>query len=323
MKPFLIDVPVALIFFNRPDTFAKVFEAVAKSRPSKLFLIQDGARENRNDDVENIAKCREVINVDWKCEVHEDFSDHNLGCGARVYSGITNAFKVVDRLVIIEDDIVISEDMLPFCAELLERYKDDQRFYSISCLNHMGTYDTPYSYVFTTRGGGITGWATWKRVWDEMDYSIECADDKFSMSKFRLFKRPKIDGDWWANKVETTHNALKEGKKLSAWSYAFLFTTAFSQNRLRIVSSKNLITNIGLQGANSNASSLTTVPRGLRKIYFAPAHKISWPLNHPKYVIDDYDFATQMDKVLGVGKVRSLLRAIEHKLYCIFPFLGK
>lgn len=323
MQPFLIDVPVALIFFNRPDTFAKVFEAVAKARPSKLFLIQDGARENRKDDVENIAKCREFINVDWECEVHEDYSDHNLGCGARVYSGITNAFKVVDRLVIIEDDIVISEDMLPFCAELLERYKDDQRFYSISCLNHMGVYDTPYSYVFTTRGGGITGWATWKRVWDEMDYNIECADDKFSMSKFRLFKRPKIDGEWWANKVETTRNALKEGKKLTAWSYAFLFTTAFSQNRLRIVSSKNLITNIGLQGANSNASSITTVPRGLRKIYFAPAHKLSWPLNHPKYVIDDYDFANQMDKVLGVGKVRSLFRAIEHKLYCIFPFLGK
>lgn len=323
MQPYLIDVPVALIFFNRPDTFSKVFEAVAKARPSKLFLIQDGARENRKDDEENVAKCREIVKVDWECEVYEDYSDHNLGCGARVYSGITNAFKKVDRLVIIEDDIVISEDMLPFCAELLERYKDDQRIYSISCLNHMWTYDSPYSYVFSTRGGGITGWATWKRIWDEMDYSIECADDKYLLSKFRLFKRPKIDGKWWANKVEITRKAIKEGRKLSAWSYAYLFTTAFCQNRLRIVSTKNLITNIGLQGANTNASSINTVPRGLRKIYFAPTYKLKWPLKHPKFVIDDYDYARQMDKVMGVGRIRSFYRAVEHKLYCIFPFLGK
>ena len=323
MKPYLVDVPVALIFFNRPDTFSKVFEAIAKARPSKLFLIQDGARDNRIEDVDCIARCREVINVDWECEVYEDFSDKNLGCGLRVYSGITNAFKHVDRLVIIEDDIVISEDMLPFCAELLERYKDDQRFYSISCLNHMGTYDTPYSYVFSTRGGGITGWATWKRVWDEMDYSLECADDSFLMSRFRLFTRPKVDGQRWTNIVKKIRQSYQEGRKLSAWSYAFLFTTAYTQNRLRIVSAKNLITNIGLQGANSNATSIYSVPRGLRKIYFAPTYKLEWPLKHPKYVIDDYEYVSLMDKVMGVGRFRRLSRAIEHKLYCIFPFLGK
>ena len=38
----------------------------------------------------------------------------------------------MDRLVIIEDDIVIGEDMLPFCAEVLERYKDDERIGLIS-----------------------------------------------------------------------------------------------------------------------------------------------------------------------------------------------
>lgn len=47
MKGFLTDVPVALIFFNRPDTFQKTFEAVAAARPSKLFLIQDGARKSK------------------------------------------------------------------------------------------------------------------------------------------------------------------------------------------------------------------------------------------------------------------------------------
>lgn len=39
--PALVDVSVLLIFFNRPDTFAQVFEQVRKARPARLFLYQD------------------------------------------------------------------------------------------------------------------------------------------------------------------------------------------------------------------------------------------------------------------------------------------
>ena len=104
---YYTNVPVAMIFFNRPDVFKKAFEAVRQVKPKKLFLIQDGARQNREDDVKNIEKCRDIVrNIDWECDVVRDYSDTNLGCGRRMYTGITNAFKTVDRLIIIEDDIV-------------------------------------------------------------------------------------------------------------------------------------------------------------------------------------------------------------------------
>ena len=61
MKPFKTDIAVALIFFNRPDTLKDVFATVAEARPSRLYLIQDGARKNRPDDVSNIRACREVV----------------------------------------------------------------------------------------------------------------------------------------------------------------------------------------------------------------------------------------------------------------------
>ena len=53
---YYTNVPVAMIFFNRPDVFKKAFEAVRQVKPKKLFLIQDGARQNREDDVKNIEK---------------------------------------------------------------------------------------------------------------------------------------------------------------------------------------------------------------------------------------------------------------------------
>ena len=46
MKSALVDVPVLILFFNRPQQLSQVFEQVKKARPSRLFLYQDGAQTN-------------------------------------------------------------------------------------------------------------------------------------------------------------------------------------------------------------------------------------------------------------------------------------
>lgn len=40
MKPFLVDVPVLILFFNRPQQLSQVFEQVRNARPSKLSSIR-------------------------------------------------------------------------------------------------------------------------------------------------------------------------------------------------------------------------------------------------------------------------------------------
>ena len=39
-----VDVPVLMIFFNRPNMLERVFEQVKLAKPSKLIIYQDGAR---------------------------------------------------------------------------------------------------------------------------------------------------------------------------------------------------------------------------------------------------------------------------------------
>ena len=80
MAPANIDVSVLLLFFARPEPFAKVFEQVRKARPARLFLYQDGPREGNATDAENIRKCREIAeNIDWECEVHKLYQEKNIG----------------------------------------------------------------------------------------------------------------------------------------------------------------------------------------------------------------------------------------------------
>lgn len=81
-----IDIPVLILFFNRPNMLKRVFEQVKIAKPSKLYLFQDGARENRLDDVVNVQKCREVVSdIDWECEVYTNYQEKNNGCDPSEY----------------------------------------------------------------------------------------------------------------------------------------------------------------------------------------------------------------------------------------------
>ena len=77
MKSALVDVPVLILFFNRPQQLSQVFEQVKKARPSRLFLYQDGARNER--DLPGIEACREIVSqIDWECEVERLYQEKNL-----------------------------------------------------------------------------------------------------------------------------------------------------------------------------------------------------------------------------------------------------
>ena len=81
--------PVALTIFNRPETTARVFEAVREARPAILLVVADGPRENHRQDA---AQCREtrriVERVDWPCELAKKYSEIHLGCKKRVSTGL-------------------------------------------------------------------------------------------------------------------------------------------------------------------------------------------------------------------------------------------
>ncbi len=303
---------VAIIFFNRPDTLEKVFASVREAKPEKLYLIQDGARVNNKADEEKIAKCREVVaNVDWECEVVRDYSDVNLGCGMRVYTGISNAFKTEDRLIIIEDDIVVTPDFFRFCNELLEKYKDDERIHRISGMCHMGEYTkSPYSYGFTNISS-CWGWATWKRVWEDMDYEMSFMEDTYAMECFRKNYRYKNDAKTFVKRGEDRRKILLNGGRLTAWTYQFSMGGRLN-NRLDITPTKNLITCIGLTDDSGHASnSIKKISKGLQPVFFGKTYPMDTPIKHPKYIMEDVDMEKAIIKIMGWTPWLKISRRIE------------
>lgn len=293
MEKYKIDVPVYMIFFNRPDVLKQVFAAVRHAKPSKLFLACDGSRKGKSNDIENVKKCQEIVgNVDWECEVHRNYSNENLGCGMRMYTGINWAFDYVDRLIVLEDDCVPSLDFFLFCRELLERYKNDNRIYMINGMNHLGKYEeTPYSYFFGP--GCCWGWATWKRAWEKVDFEMNFMEDEYSM------KCVERRYPYYKNAIEmgkSRRDVLRSGRKLSTWTFQSGMAAAL-ESQMAIVPNVNLITNIGLSEKSGHAvNNLKKIAKSQQAYFYAPAIKMDFPLKHPKYVIEDMGYYEMVQK---------------------------
>lgn len=298
MKSSLIDVPVLLIFFSRPGCFEKVFEQVKKARPSKLFLYQDGPRKGNERDKDGIKKCREIAeNIDWDCEVYRYYQEKNVGCDPSEYIAQKWAFGYVDRCIILEDDDVPTQSFFPFCRELLERYKDDQRINMICGMNNLETVNSPYSYLFSMTGS-IWGWATWRRVVDEWENDYAFLTPGYDRDK--LFDSLRMHSLYSAKRLQTW-----ESNKASGVEHyeTILGLGQYVGNRLNIVPTKNMIINIGNtpEGSTHSASGIEEIPHGLRKIYTMKSYELEFPLKHPKYVIEDVEFQKKMNRLMGIG----------------------
>lgn len=261
MEPYKIDVPVALIFFIRPLLLKKVFETIRQARPRRLFLIQDGPRPGRADDEKNILACRAVVEkIDWECEVSRNYADRNLGCGMRPYTGITWVFEQVDQAIILEDDCVPSLSFFTFCGELLEYYRNDKRIGMISGLNHFEKWDCENSYFFA-KSGANTGWATWKRVWEQYEYDFSCIDGLNKCDIAGQFPSTRAARDRisaWQN----GRKRIRSGQNVSFWDLQ-LEACKFVHHYAAVVPAQNLITNIGTgESSTHNAliSSFNNLP---------------------------------------------------------------
>ena len=290
-KPFLVDVPVLILFFNRPSTLEQVFAAVKEARPSVLLLAQDGARADRPDDVEKIAACRKIVEeIDWDCKVYQNYAETNLSCDHREFTALDWAFTLVDRLIILEDDCVPCQTFFPFCAELLERYLHDERVDRICGMNRIETYDAGTSdYLFSTIASGH-GWATWKRNWEKVrelaDYSF--LDDSELVEVYHASRKTIADRNYGDIIAEsrTFREQNRASGKITSWENLVGINSLLNSS-LIITPKKNMIKNIGATADATHYSELKYCDPIVRRILLMNCYDVKFPLQHPARVIRD------------------------------------
>lgn len=152
----MLNTPVALMIFNRPDLTKVVFHAVRKVKPKKLLIIADGPRFPEEEE-----KCRQaqaiVSKIDWDCEVFKNYSVTNLGCKDRVSSGLNWVFDRVEEAIILEDDCLPDSSFFGFCQQLLQEYRDTEEVMHIGGTNVLPDPRLKDSFFFS-KNFYIWGW---------------------------------------------------------------------------------------------------------------------------------------------------------------------
>ena len=292
--PYKTDIAVLMLFFNRPDTFRQVFDEVRKARPSRLFLYQDGARDER--DMVGIEACRNIVadeNIDWECEVVRNYQTRNYGCDPSGFMSHRWAFAMADKCIVLEDDVVPSQSFFPFCKEMLDRYEHDLRVTMVAGFNpDEVTGDVPYDYFFTSVFS-IWGWASWRRVVEQWDGAYGFMRDDFDRRQLEaVVKERGYRSDFM--KMCADHAA--SGKPFFEsifWSHMLM------NSGLAVMPTRNMVNNVGASADSTHFSALKTMPSRLRRIFTMQRHDVTFPLKHPKRVMEYMPYKEHFYKAMG------------------------
>ena len=281
-------------------------------RPNKLYVAADGPRAGHPTDAQRCAEVRAIVStVDWPCKVLTLFRGTNLGCGAAVGGAISWLFEHEDRGIILEDDIVADPSFFPFCTELLERYRDDERVGIISGCNSTSGRVRPEDSYFFLRNLHMWGWATWRRVWQVVDLKMSDWNDHRSAG----FIRTRYGAPWATQQVWERHfdNTVNR-RRTDVWDYQVCYSL-WRHGMLSAAPSLNLIDNEGF-GEGATHPEIAKSPW----MVASPPQPIGFPLSHPREVRIHPEADTIVDRdAFGISLPKSLhisakmrLRKVRH-----------
>lgn len=252
---------VLFLIFNRIDSTRQVFKAIRQARPSRLYLAADGPRSSKEGEDKKVKAVREYVlkHIDWDCEVKTLFRENNLGCKMAVSGAIDWFFDNEEMGIILEDDTVPDPSFFAFCANMLEKYCNDDRVMHISGVNFQdGVKRGDGSYYFSGFSH-VWGWATWRRAWKNYDVTMKelpallhlgLFDDKAFSNVTKQYLK-KVFTKTYENMIDT-------------WDYQWHFAI-LKMNGICITPNQNLVTNVGFgddathtKNANSMVSYLKT-----------------------------------------------------------------
>ncbi len=278
-----LDIPVAFLIYRRPDVTRRVFAAIAAARPRWLYVIADGPRGE--SEAARCAETRAIVEaVDWPCEVFTNYAETNLGLKRRISSGLDWVFAHEEQAIILEDDCLPDPTFFRFCAELLERYRDDERIMQIAGTNLLRSAYRPQASYFFTAYMHIWGWATWRRAWQHYDVTMsQWADPQARERVLSQFDNP-AERQYFRDTWDRVYRG-----QVNTWDYQWSFICR-ARNGLSIMPCHNLISNIGF-----GPEATHTLVKN--RVTALPTQPMSFPLQHPASVARDVEADRLLSRV--------------------------
>jgi len=239
--------PILLFVYNRLWHAKQTIKALQQnelSRDSELYIYSDGPK-NRKDTIV-VDRVRSYLKqIDGFKTVRIIKRYKNWGLAKSVIAGISDIVSQYDKVIVLEDDLLLSPHFLRFMNEGLEFYRDDERV--ISLHGYIYPLEGQLPETFFLRGADCWGWATWRRGWDEFEEDGKKLLDELEQSE--LARKFDFDGNY--PYFQMLRNQI-QGKN-DSWAIRW-YASAFVKNKLTLYPGKSLVKNIGLDGSGRHCA---------------------------------------------------------------------
>ncbi len=239
--------PIVLFVYNRlHHTKATVEHLLLNplAKESALFVFSDGGKSEEAK--QKVSEVRAYIAaIRGFKTIHIVEKEKNEGLSASVIAGVTEVLKTYDKLIVLEDDLIVTPDFLEYMNHALCMYENNWDIYSISGY----TFPSPLlnqikEAVFLYPRPASWGWATWKNRWEKADWSMKEFD---TFSKDRNAIRAFLKGG-----EDMYMMLLKQQKGLiQSWAIRWAYVH-YKQHAYSVYLKKSKVKSIGTDSSGTN-----------------------------------------------------------------------
>ncbi len=269
---YTCDVPVLLLFFNRPDHARAVLERVRGVCPKRVYVHCDGPRAEVAGEAERVAEVRGLVQgIDWDCQVFTLFRGENMGLRNGVSNALDWFFGQEEMGIVLEDDCLPDLSFFPYCEALLKQYHNEPKVMHIAGSNLASAYtESNIESYFFSKFVFVWGWASWRRAWQKMSLDLDGLEAFAAQKRIVEITANPMAQAYLLDKFEVTRQ-----KKNNSWAYAWLFSI-LQAGGMSLVPSKNLVQNTGIGEKGATHTGKKDARAAIR------AGKLDFPLIHPK-----------------------------------------
>jgi hypothetical protein len=236
--------PVIIFCYNRPDCLKSTIEHLARNHSSsstQLYVFSDGAATSADEPnvnmvrnyLKSVSGFEEVTVVEASC---------NIGLAKSIIDGVSMVLQKHSKVIVLEDDLLTSENFLNFMNESLDFYEQNDRVFSISGYTVPITFPDYWVYdnYFTHRASSW-GWATWRNRWSPIDWEV--ADYKNFASNVSARKKFNLMGSDLSQMLDRQMSG-----KINSWAIRWCYHQ-FKCNTYTVFPCISKVENIGFTSA--------------------------------------------------------------------------
>jgi hypothetical protein len=258
--------PIALFAYMRPEHLATTVHSLAanpEATNTHLTVFCDAAK--KPDHQPGVDAVRQfVASIVGFASVTVVERARNWGLAASIIDGVTRIVGEHGRVIVVEDDMMLSHNFLHYMNDALDLYANDENVASIH------GYCYPVNGVlpetFFLRGADCWGWATWRRAWQHFrpDGSTLLAE----LESRGLVYEFDMDSQYGFTQMLRDQIAGRNNSWAIRWH-----ASCFLDGRLTLYPGRSLVHNIGNDGSGTHSKhtniyeqTLSNVPIALTRL---------------------------------------------------------